>query len=126
MKVLVVDDERGIRVALTRALTQRGHTVITAATAEAAVTCLTVDRPDVALVDVQLGPGMTGVELAARLPRGLPIILMSGVYSSSEIHELEDAQTQRINAVPIALGKPVDLEILERALVEALARRKPW
>lgn len=126
MKILVVDDERAIRLLLMQELTAEGHVVATASSAGAAREEVERFHPDVVLLDVQLGPGMNGVELASTLPRGLPIIFMSGVFSSSEIHDMTEEQHAGINAGPLNLGKPINLDILKRALLEALSRRKPW
>lgn len=60
-RVLVVDDEHLIRRALTQILADSGYQVLAVASGEEAVEAAVGFRPDVALLDLQLG-GMDGVE----------------------------------------------------------------
>jgi CheY-like chemotaxis protein len=81
-RVLVVDDERLVRMALRHYLEKMGYQVIEAASAEAGLELLSSTARDVQLLvsDVML-PGMKGPELVmqvhARWPQ-LPTLLMSG------------------------------------------------
>ena len=63
-KVLVVDDEEAIRVALARTLSREGYAVTAAETPLQALELLRQNAFDMALSD-HLMPGMTGVELLA-------------------------------------------------------------
>ena len=62
MKVLVVEDEGGIRELLVRGLAEDGHQVTGAAHAEAAMALVTPHRFDAYILDVLL-PGLSGNEL---------------------------------------------------------------
>lgn len=62
VQLLVVEDDPGIRVALTRALTERGHAVTSAPTAAAALTDITATPPDLVVLDLGL-PDMDGLQL---------------------------------------------------------------
>ena len=89
--VLLVEDDSDLRAVVRDMLTDLGHSVIEATGADEA-TALLADLPDIALVvsDLQLEGEATGVDLAARLERGLPLILMT---SLSPDHPLfQDAQ----------------------------------
>lgn len=80
--VLVVDDEPVIRAYVVRALTRAGLTVVEAADGPSALRLVADDRvrPTVLLTDIEM-PGMTGIELAARLLAlrpALRIVMMTG------------------------------------------------
>ncbi|NNE50776.1 MAG: response regulator [Sulfitobacter sp.] len=78
--VLLVEDEDGIRATVRDMLMEIGHSVIEAASADEA-TALLADLPDIALVisDIQLVGEATGIDLAARLERHMPLILMTSL-----------------------------------------------
>lgn len=76
-RILVVDDEEGIRLLYREELAESGHDVVVAANAEEALRLLRECRPDVMTVDIKM-PGMDGIELIGRvreLYRELPIVL---------------------------------------------------
>jgi two-component system KDP operon response regulator KdpE len=76
--VLVVDDERQIRRALSLNFRARGYVVTEAASGEAALTAVAGDRPDIVLLDLGL-PGMDGIAVIEAL-RGwtnVPIIVLT-------------------------------------------------
>ncbi|MCA9718056.1 MAG: PAS domain-containing protein, partial [Myxococcales bacterium] len=76
-RVLLVDDEEVLLVALSGYLRRFGWSVRTASTGPAALTAIDAERFDAIVVDLRM-PGMSGVELLgqvrARLP-GLPVIV---------------------------------------------------
>lgn len=116
MRVLVVDDDPAVRLATIRLLEQDGHTCMWAGTGEYALSLAATESPDVALLDVDLGPGsIDGIDVARRLPRSLPVIIVSG-FSTEEIyhraHEVHDA----ISGAIAILGKPLDADTLLRHL----------
>ena len=64
--ILVVDDEEAVCWALKKALTQEGHSVAVAASAEEALDVIPLCSPDVVLMDIQL-PGLSGIECIRQL-----------------------------------------------------------
>ena len=73
-RVLVVDDHPFALSTLTAALAGRGLDVRGAATAREAHALAIESRPNVALLDLDLGPGPTGIDLAHALRKELPAI----------------------------------------------------
>jgi DNA-binding NtrC family response regulator len=71
-RILVVDDESSIRVALFRALEKRGHQILTASSVAEAENLASGEQAlDVILVDLRLPDG-DGLELMARLQKAHP------------------------------------------------------
>jgi CheY-like chemotaxis protein len=95
MRCLIVDDSADFRAAASAMLERAGISVVGKASNSAEALRYYEDtRPDVALVDVDLG-GEDGFELAERLDRAgsadhLAVILVS-TYAESDLEEMIDA-----------------------------------
>ena len=86
-RILIVDDDAGVRTFLAGALTDLGLGVREAADGPAALSAIGESVPDLMLVDFAM-PGMNGAEVA-RAARGLapalPIIFVTGFAQSDQI-----------------------------------------
>lgn len=114
MVVLVVDDEPVIRAYVSRALTVAGFEVVVAANGREALRLVAEGRvrPTVVVTDIEM-PGMTGIELAARLLAlrpALRIVMMTGDPIRAE------AARGHPSIVDEVLLKPMQTE----ALIEAV------
>jgi DNA-binding NarL/FixJ family response regulator len=91
---LIVDDNPQFFVAATQLLAEDGVTVVGfASTSDQAVVEALARRPDVALVDIDLG-AERGLDVAQRLvelPEGGPPVVLMSVESGNELAELVDA-----------------------------------
>ena len=109
-RALIVDDSLSARVVLSRMLQKYGLQVDTAESAEAAITYLTEQRPDVVFMD-HLMPGMDGFQALQAIknnPRTATIPIM--MYTSQQ-GELYVGQARALGAVGVLpkLVKPVDV-----------------
>lgn len=80
MDVCVVEDDEGMRVAMTRVLEAAGFTARSYIAAEALLDATDVRAPICFVIDINL-PGISGLELVARLvksQRAAPFILITG------------------------------------------------
>lgn len=118
--VLVVDDEDGIRQALTRFLSRLGYQVQTAANATEALERQGAHHPQAMLCDVRM-PETSGVELLPKMlarDPDLAIIMLTAI----------DEPRTAIECLKLGahdyLIKPVDLEELELSLQHALRQRQ--
>jgi putative two-component system response regulator len=119
IRLLVVDDDEAIRVAITRFLRSRGYDVTAVGSAADALAALERDRIELALCDVRM-PGMTGLELlAAALERDptLAILMLTAVNDAPTATEAFGLGASDY------LVKPVELVDLQRAVERALHRR---
>lgn len=81
--ILVVDDAAEVRETLEEYLIEQGYDVVTAASAEAALTVLEERTVDLVLTDVSMG-AMSGIQLCAHLKGDArwqltPVVLLTGV-----------------------------------------------
>src|SRR4029079_19449355 len=79
-RVLVVDDDPGIRDALRMILEYEGYQVLTAADGKSALSSLDAERVDAVLLDIKM-PGMDGLETLDRIAEreaAPPVLMISG------------------------------------------------
>ncbi|HEV8380918.1 MAG TPA: response regulator [Gemmatimonadales bacterium] len=118
--VLVVDDEDGIRQALTRFLSRLGYHVEAASNAVEALQQLSAHRPQAMLCDIRM-PETSGVELLAKVLAEDPDL---AVLMLTAIDEPRTAiECLKLGAYDYLI-KPVDLEELELSLQHALRQRQ--
>ena len=117
-RILVVDDENGIRWALKHRLTKDGHQVTTAETGEEALKKLDTN-PDVVVVDVRM-PGMDGLSFIRRARRLKPkssFIAMTGCGTADAAD-----RARKVGAADF-LEKPFKLDKLESSIQKLLRGR---
>src|SRR5437867_11913432 len=118
--VLVVDDEEGIRQALTRFLSRLGYHVQAASNAGEALQQLAAHHPQAMLCDIRM-PETSGVKL---LPKVLAQDPDLAVLMLTAIDEPRTAiECLKLGAYDYLI-KPVDLEELELSLQHALRQRQ--
>ena len=105
--LLIVDDERSIRMLLSGILTEIGYRVRTAEDGFAALVEIAKEPPDILLSDLNM-PGMSGFELLAVVRRQFPAIqtiAMSGGFSGNEVPSgvAADAFYEKGSSVPALL-----------------------
>src|ERR1043165_9571526 len=89
-RVLVVDDEQDMRMALRLFLERSGHTVQEAGDGEAAISTLHATGADVVLLDMRM-PGMDGAQTLAKIReqyKDLPVIMVTGFGSPESAKEV--------------------------------------
>ncbi len=119
-KVLIIDDDRMIRMTVQRGLSSEGFEVIEAANAAEGLAAVDAHRPDVALVDVFM-PEMNGLELFRKiraLDRKLPMIFVTSDTSSETTIE-----AMRLGAFDY-LAKPINIQQLRNLTASAAESRK--
>jgi CheY-like chemotaxis protein len=93
-RVLVIDDDEGVRETFRAALEDAGYVVATADTGLKGIESAQVERPDLVFLDLKM-PGLTGVEtlrlLNVACPR-TPVYLVTGFYGefAGPLRELTD------------------------------------
>lgn len=119
-RILVVDDERDVRVAVRRILEKADHEVLEAGTGEEGIEVLESEAVDLVITDIMM-PGQGGVESLAQMRElysGLRIIAMS----AHALDELPEAQ--RLGAAR-TIVKPFTVETLTKLVNEVLSDEDP-
>jgi DNA-binding response OmpR family regulator len=113
--VLVVDDERSLRLLCRVNLELEGHRVLEAATLAEARTLIERESPDVVLLDVHLGneDGLELLDELEALDAPSRVVLLSGTS------EIGPELRARVDGV---IGKPFDLKRLTAAVSGATLR----
>ncbi|MDF2773280.1 MAG: response regulator receiver [Geminicoccaceae bacterium] len=119
-RVLVVDDEETIRLALSKFLRSRGYNVQTAESGAAALDLLHRGKYVLMLCDVRM-PGLSGVDLVPRalaIDPELAIVMLTAVNDAPTAAEVLSAGAMDY------LMKPIELPDLQRAIERVLHRRE--
>ena len=112
-KILIAEDEFIISLTLSKIFSELGYNICEmAATKEEAVATAKKEKPDVVLMDINLGGQEDGIKAAEQINTllGIPIIYMTG-YSDKEL--MDKAKKTK----PIACFiKPVEIIDLQMAI----------
>ncbi len=117
-RVLLVDDDDGMRRSLEKILRLKGFDVTTAADGLEAIARAGDSRPDCILMDIKM-PNLNGVEAYRRIAEkcpDTPVLFMTAYSRSSLIDEAAELAVE-------VLSKPLDIEPMLERLVEAAANR---
>lgn len=105
-KLLIVDDETDICTITQSYFGKRGFIVSTTGNGLEALTMIKVARPDIVLLDVTLGDGMSGVEVLKKLrehDKDTKVIVISGNTDATVIDTLYDLGIAGFYAKPMVL-----------------------
>jgi two-component system response regulator MprA len=119
-RVLVIDDDEGLRSLFARALTREGYSVQVASTAEEGLGHVARERPDAILLDLKM-PLINGVGFLYRLRENpanqdIPVALITGERA------LDEATVNDLLALSAQVWhKPLSLDDLRRIARTLLA-----
>ena len=118
-RILIAEDEDGLRTLVARALAQDGHTVVTANDGAEALDALTREQGafDLLLTDIRM-PIMDGIALALTAARDHPhvtVLLMTGYADQRERASGLEALIHDV------ISKPFSLASIRTAVRDALA-----
>ena len=119
-RILVVDDEPGLRRTFERALRAMGYEVVSVGDAHLAYEVLNAGEHDLVLLDIHL-PGLAGDALYLALVRRWPRLTGRIVLMTGDPGVLERDWPVELRSCPVLL-KPFGLEALQRSVADALAR----
>ena len=114
-KILLVDDEEGIRKVLGISLADSGYEVLTAENGEQALQMFRENRPPIVMTDIKM-PGMDGISLLQKVKSELPdteVIMITG-HGDMDL-AIKSLQLEAIDFVT----KPINDDVLEIALHRA-------
>ncbi len=115
-KILIVDDQFGIRILLNEVLQKEGYDTYQAANGVQALEIVTKHAPDLVLLDMKI-PGMDGIEILKRMKvidQDIRVIIMTAYGELDMIREAKDlgAMTH--------FAKPFDIDDIRGAVKKYL------
>lgn len=115
-KILIVDDQFGIRILLNEVLQREGYETFQAANGMQALEIVKQHSPDLVLLDMKI-PGMDGIEILKRmkqLKKEIRVIIMTAYGELDMIQKAKD-----LGALT-HFSKPFDIEDIKRAVKEVV------
>jgi DNA-binding response OmpR family regulator len=108
LNILVVDDDPTLRAMIARSFTREGHTVTAVGSGDEAIDAATAAAYDVVLLDVALGPGPAGHDVARELRARrnvVPIIMLTALDSEADIVQGLEAGADDYVTKPFGLAE---------------------
>ena len=121
-KVLVVDDDEGVRALLTSAFGSEGYTVFPVAAAEEALELITRENIQVAFVDLQL-PAMSGLELCRKIREKRAVDILFALTGHASVFDLVECREAGFDDY---FTKPFDPLSLVKSARDAFAKLDRW
>ena len=119
VRVLVVDDEEGVRNLLQRILSEAGYQVTTAANGQEALYKVSLGEAEVVLLDIKM-PGMSGIEVLRKLTADSPDYCVIMVTAVADIDTAVEAlKTGAYDYIT----KPFDRDSVKQKVQQAI---KKW
>lgn len=112
-KVLIIDDQAGIRALLNEVFSVFGFEVLEAGTGQDGIDVAEKRKPDIILLDMKM-PGLSGIETLRilRKEKGIrtPVVLVTAYQELEMIHEAERL------GIAHRLIKPFDIDELQKVV----------
>ncbi|WP_025025787.1 response regulator [Caldalkalibacillus mannanilyticus] len=111
-KILIVDDQYGIRVLLDEVFRKEGYTTFQAANGTQALTIAQNEEPDLVILDMKI-PGMDGLEILKRIKLLNQTIQVIMITAYGELDLIQEAM--RLGALT-HFTKPFDIDELRKGV----------
>ncbi|MFL0557478.1 response regulator [Paenibacillus sp. MB22_1] len=111
-KVLIVDDQNGIRILLMEVFSSEGYKTFQAANGKMALEIVRSDSPDLVLLDMKI-PGMDGLEILKHIKEVNPEIKVIMMTAYGELDMIKEATD--LGAL-MHFTKPFDIDEMRAAV----------
>lgn len=111
-KVLIVDDQNGIRILLVEVFSSEGYETFQAANGKAALEIVKMHAPDLVLLDMKI-PGMDGLEILKHIKQMNPDIKVIMMTAYGELDMIKEATD--LGAL-MHFTKPFDIDEMRQAV----------
>lgn len=120
-KLLIVDDQFGIRILLNEIFQKEGYKTFQAANGQQALEIVRKHSPDLVLLDMKI-PGMDGIEILKRMKEIEPEIRVIIMTAYGELDMIQEAKD--LGALT-HFAKPFDIDDIREAVRKYIAVAKP-
>lgn len=136
-KILIVDDDKDLVVALRVALESKGYRVASAHDLPAGLEAAAAERPDCIVLDIMMPHSTEGFHFVWRMRqqgeayfKNVPIIVLSAIHEKTELRFYPDSSDGTYQAgefLPVQdfVDKPVDPALLLERIDRALRLKPP-
>ena len=116
IKLLLVDDEKGIIDSLKNFFQERGFTVYTSTSGEGALECVRKDKPDIIFLDVKMKgmDGLATLEKIKKMDKNAKIIMLT-IFDDKEMI----AKAKKLGADEY-ITKPFRVDYLEEVVMKKI------
>lgn len=111
-KILIVDDQNGIRVLLTEVFSSEGYETFQAANGKLALDIARKEAPDLVLLDMKI-PGMDGLEILKHIKKIDPNVKVIMMTAYGELDMIKEAMD---SGALMHFTKPFDIDELRSAV----------
>lgn len=116
-KILIVDDQFGIRILLTEILQSDGYTLFQASNGMQALEIVEEHEPDLVLLDMKI-PGMDGLEILRRIKEIKPATEVMMMTAYGDLNMIKEAM--RLGAQKHFI-KPFDIDEVRKEIRESFS-----
>ncbi len=120
-KLLIVDDQFGIRILLNEIFQKEGYKTFQAANGQQALEIVRKHSPELVLLDMKI-PGMDGIEILKRMKEIEPEIRVIIMTAYGELDMIQEAKD--LGALT-HFAKPFDIDDIREAVRKYIAVAKP-
>lgn len=127
-KIIVVDDDPGIRDSLQTILTSHQYTVITAADRNEGMDKIKTEKPDLLILDIMMSSWLDGLDMSKTLKhdqqfKDMPILMLTGVKEKTIFDFRPRAGGPDWCSVDAYLDKPVEPDVLLAEIEKLLSKK---
>lgn len=127
-KIIIVDDDPGIRDSLQTILASRHYTVITAADRIEGMDKIKTEKPDLLILDIMMSSWLDGLDMSKTLKEDLqfkdmPIVMLTGVKEKTIFDFRPRAGGPDWCSVDAYLDKPVEPDLLLTEIERLLSKK---
>ena len=122
LKLLIVDDQRGIRRLLTEVFSEYGYDIDSCSNGVKALELIPVFNPDLIIMDVKM-PGMNGIDVLKKIretDKERKVIMMTAYGDQHYVNQAEALGVARF------IIKPFDLNELKTQVAEIVKDKDFW
>ncbi|MDH3198698.1 MAG: response regulator [Candidatus Krumholzibacteria bacterium] len=123
-KILIIDDDAGVRDVMSRALARDGHEVATAADGNEGLSAARREPPDLVITDIFM-PEREGLDTIMELRKLRPELPIMAISGGGHFATGDYLRVARDMGAAITLSKPINLRRLSEAVNTLLGEGGP-